>query len=162
MANLNHACRMKGIILNMEALYTWFKHRFNAQIIYIFTGYLQNYEQEYLLNKQLGYVYIFKEAVFNIDEGKIKANCDVDIAIQGIADIFEINLSSAVLVSSDGDFLSLIRFWQSRNILVRLLSPADSEKCSYLLKKINIPITYMNQVMNKFINEKALDEDKTS
>ena len=43
-----------------------------------------------------------------------------------------------------------------------ILSPADPEKCSYLLKKDNTPITYLRQIIEKFVNEKALDEDRTS
>ncbi|MES2623050.1 MAG: NYN domain-containing protein [Patescibacteria group bacterium] len=164
MANLMSECRVKNIIIDMNSFYVWINDVYKATDVTIFTGYLSKYASEYRLNKKIGYTYIFKEAVFNKDESKIKANCDVDIAIEGAIDCVENYLDMAVLISSDGDFLSLIKFWQSRNIKVRLISPADPNKCSYLLKRINIPTTYLSQVVEKFIytNEKALDEDETS
>ena len=146
----------------MLSFFVWLSDTHNTSNICIFTGYLRKYEQEYKANKEIGYSYVFKDAVYNKEKAKIKANCDVDIAIDGTMDGIENNLEKAILITSDGDFLSLIRFWQSRNIQVKLLSPADAEKCSYLLKKINIPTTFLNQVMKKFTNEKALDEDETS
>ena len=162
MANLYAECRRKDIVLNFESMFNWLKDKYKSDHIYIFTGYLEKYVNHYYANEAIGYKYVFKEAVFNIDENKIKANCDVDIAIHGTLDTIENNLKKALLISSDGDFLSLLKFWISREVKVAILSPADPNKCSYLLKKDNIPITYLKQVIDRFTNEKALDEDETS
>lgn len=162
MANLYSECKRKDIVLNFESMFIWLKDKYKSDNIYIFTGYLRKYADQYYLNEIIGYKYVFKEAVFNHDENKIKANCDVDIAICGTIDTLEQNLKNAVLISSDGDFLSLIKFWTSRDVNVAILSPADPDVCSYLLKRCNMPITYLKQVLDRFTNEKALDEDETS
>ena len=162
MANLYSECRSKDLDLNMDSMFKWLTDKYCTKEVYVFTGYLAKYENQYQINEEIGYKYIFKEALFNKDENKIKANCDVDIAIKGVTDTVEDNLFRAVLITSDGDFLSLINFWKNRNVDVRIISPANPEKCSYLLKKDNTPIIYLRQVINRFINEKALDEDETS
>lgn len=162
MANLYSECKSKDLLLNMDSMFKWLTDKYYTKDIYIFTGYLAKYENQYQINERIGYVYVFKEAIFNKDERKIKANCDVDIAIKGTVDTIEYGLTRVVLVTSDGDFLSLINFWKDRKVDVKIISPADPERCSYLLKKDNTPITYLRQIIDRFINEKALDEDETS
>ena len=161
MANLSAECRFKNISINMQSLYVWLHDKYKANSVYICTGYLEKYKEEYEQNKYIGYTYIFKEAVYNKDEQKIKANCDVDIAIHGTVHTLEDNLHTAILISSDGDFASLIKFWQERGVIAKVISPAEPDRCSYLLKK-NAPVTYLGQVLHRFINEKALNEDETS
>ncbi len=161
MANLAAECKSKDISINMEYFYIWLCDKYKPDDIYLFIGYLEKYKDEYKENEVIGYKYIFKEAVYNKDEKKIKANCDVDIAIHGTLDKTEKDLEFAVLVTSDGDFASLVKFWQSREVIVRIVSPADPSRCSYLLKRI-APVTYLIQIVGKIINEKALNEDKTS
>jgi hypothetical protein len=90
------------------------------------------------------------------------ANCDVEMAIRGTVDCIENSLTKAILISSDGDFSSPVMFWLKRGLEIKLISPADAKKCSYLLRKIGVPITYLSQVISRFTNEKALDEDETS
>lgn len=162
MANLSIESRKKNIIVDMVLLYKWLIDKYHADDVYIFTGYLMKYTDRYNANQEIGYKYIFKDVIFNRDENKIKANCDVDIAVNGTLDTVENNLCRAILVTSDGDFLSLIKFWLTRSVIVSIISPADPDKCSYLLKKDNIPITYLRQIVARITNEKALDEDETS
>ncbi len=162
MANLYSECKSKNISLDMASMFKWLIDKYDAGQVYIFTGYLAKYQNQYEINENIGYTYIFKEAIFNKDERKIKANCDVDIAIKGTMDTIEQGLVKVILITSDGDFLSLVKFWKNRGVIVKILSPADPEKCSYLLKKDNTPITYLKQIVDKFVNEKALDEDGTS
>jgi uncharacterized LabA/DUF88 family protein len=159
MANLSAECKYKKISIDMDALYTYLSEKYKADNLYIFTGYLSKYDGKYKANEALGFKYIFKEALFNKDENKIKANCDIDIGIKGTVDTIESELREASLITSDGDYVSLVRFWIDRGVRVRLISPADADRCSYLLKKTNISITFMTQIQNKFINEKALDEN---
>ncbi len=168
LANLVIETTKKNNEIDFQRLYIWLKERYKADAIFIFTGFLERYISVYEKNKIIGYGYIFKEAVFNKDESKVKANCDVDIAIHGVLDVFEYDLSEAVIITSDGDFASLVCFWKSKNVKVRIISPADPERCSYLLKKDNNSVTYIKQVISMIekrvtvTNEKALDEDKTS
>ena len=44
----------------------------------------------------------------------------------------------------------------------KIISPAPPRKCSIFLKRLQVPITYMDQIYPLFKNEKALDVDKTT
>ena len=60
------------------------------------------------------------------------------------------------------DYASLVKFLKECGKLSIILSPHDKSKCSILLKRINAPITYLNDVRSFFEKEKAPDEDKTT
>ncbi len=158
MANLSAECRSRKINFDMYSFFVWLSDKYKPNHIYIFTGYLEKYANEYENNKTIGYQYIFKEAVYNKDEQKIKANCDVDIAIQGTFDATQNNLEKAILVTSDGDFASLVKFWQEHGVSTLVVSPASGRECSYLLRRITTVI-FLSQIIDKFRSEKALNRD---
>jgi len=68
-----------------------------------------------------------------------------------------------LIVSSDGDYSSLVKFLHDNNKLLGILSPALQEKCSILLKRTGARISYIND--KRFIlekrKEKAPDTDGT-
>jgi hypothetical protein len=76
-------------------------------------------------------------------------------------------MEKAVIVSSDGDYASMVKFLNERKKLRIVLSPHKKEQCSVLLKRTNAPITYLDnvrgylQVRQKERKEKAPDSDKT-
>ncbi len=167
LANLTIETKKRNEEIDFHKFYIWLKGKYKPENIFIFTGFLEKYNSIYEENKKIGYKYIFKEAIFNKEEAKIKANCDVDISIKGTVDTIENNLSEAILITSDGDFASLVKFWKERGVLVKIISPSDPNRCSYLLKKDNNSVTYIKQVISlirkeELKNEKALDEDETS
>ena len=85
---------------------------------------------------------IFKEVVYN--DGKPKGNCDADLVLKVVRDVYENNFEKAVVVSSDGDYASLVAFLMEKEKLQSVLSPALAKKCSILIKRLNPPIAYIN------------------
>ncbi len=67
--------------------------------------------------------------------------------LHAVRDAFEENCEKAVIVASDGDYASLVEFLKGKDKFMSLLSP--SNKCSYLLRKLNIPIVYLDTKKNK-------------
>ena len=47
MANLSAECRSKEISINMEHLYIWLRDKYKPDNIYLFTGYLEKYKDQY-------------------------------------------------------------------------------------------------------------------
>jgi uncharacterized LabA/DUF88 family protein len=102
--------------------------------------------------------------------GNVKGNCDADLVLRVTQDYYEKKYDGAVIVSSDGDYSSLVKFLHEQGKLKQILSPAPEARCSILLKKTNAPITYLNQVRNlisysstrKKRKEKAPDADGTA
>ena len=85
---------------------------------------------------------IFKEVIFDGD-GKPKGNCDADLVLKMVSDFYEGKMNKAILVSSDGDYASTIRFLIEKGKLPTILSPSDVERCSILLKRTGAKISYL-------------------
>lgn len=80
-------------------------------------------------------------------EGKIKGNIDADLVLRAALDIPEYD--KAVIVSSDGDFYSLVQHLYENNKLKVVLSP-DIENCSNLLTQTaREKIWFMNELRDK-------------
>ena len=54
-----------------------------------------------------------------------------------------------VIVTSDGDYSSLVKFWMEKKVECTVLSPASIKRCSVLLKRTNAPIVYLEDVKHK-------------
>lgn len=67
----------------------------------------------------------------------------------------------AVVVASDGDYAGLANFLKSKNVFKSLISP--NNKYSFLLRKLNIPILYLDTQKNilDYNIKKAPDRDGT-
>lgn len=64
--------------------------------------------------------------------GKAKGNVDVDLTLRAVDKIQEYD--QAVIVTSDGDFASLVSYLIDKNKFRISLSPTRA-KCSYLLRR---------------------------
>ena len=62
---------------------------------------------------------------------------------------FEAGIAGAILVSSDGDYAPLVRFYQEKGIPITIVSPAPIKKCSWLLRKTNAPIVCLSDTRKK-------------
>ena len=78
--------------------------------------------------------------------------------------IYESDFDKVVLVSSDGDFSPLVRFLQTKNRILSIISPNKTERCSLLLKRTGAKISYITDQRSilETIKEKAPNEDRTS
>lgn len=161
-ANLHQGTISLGWELNYSRLSIWLKEKYNAQQIYMFMGLIPKYKKLYTALQEFGFTLIFKETVCG-EGGKIKGNCDASLVLKVVSDFYEKKFDKAIIVSSDGDYADLVEFLKIKNSLKILISP--SNKCSYLLRKLNIPILYLDAQKDKLKidqKEKAPDKDGTS
>lgn len=96
----------------------------------LFIGYIPENQDLYDSLQKAGYVLKFKPVLPNKDGGH-KGNKDADLVLQAIIDFYENNFSEDVIVTSDGDFYSLVKFLYQRGKLKAVLSPYK-ETCSFL------------------------------
>lgn len=161
-ANLYKGLESSNWKLDYERFRIWLKEKYNVKHAYIFIGLISKYKDLYTYLQKSGFTLIFKETIYDGD-GKPKGNCDADLVLQVVRDTYENNFDKAVIVSSDGDYSSLVKFLQEKEKLKIILSPSNVDKCSILLKRTNAPITYIND--QKSILEakikKAPNSDKT-
>ena len=97
-------------------------------------------------------------------DGKPKGNCDADLVLQVARDTYENKFDTTVIISSDGDYSSLVKFLMERKKLKIILSPHTKNLCSILLKRTNAPIAYLNDQRSilQVQKEKAPNADGTA
>ena len=141
----------------------WLSDKYSVSKAYLFLGLIPKYKNLYTSLQEAGYTLVFKETTYN-DQGKAKGNCDADLVLKSVVDFYEKNMNKAVVVSSDGDYASLVDFLNKKAALISLVSP--NNHCSFLLRKLNIPIVYLDTQKSKLFltpeKEKAPNADKTA
>lgn len=153
-ANLHRGIAGFGWKLDYARLRVWLSDKYSVKNAYIFIGLIPKYKDLYKYLQECGFTLVFKEVVYD-GEGKAKGNCDADLVLQVACDTYENKFDKAIIISSDGDYASLIKFLQEKNKLKTILSPSSPKRCSILLKRIGAPITYLDGIKNKvFLSKK--------
>lgn len=147
-ANLHKGVESLGWRLDYRKFRSWIRQKFGVTDVYLFIGLMPKNATLYSALQSAGYKLVFKEVVYD-GEGNAKGNCDADLVLHAVRDHYENHIDSAVLVSSDGDYASLVRFWQEKGVHCVVVSPAPVKKCSILLKKTGVPIVYLEDVKEK-------------
>jgi len=113
----------------------WLRDKHHAEQAYLFLGFVPLNRDLYTQLQEFGFTLIFKDVTYD-DTGKIKGNCDVDVAVKMMEDSYENSFDEMILVSSDGDYASLVQHLMKKEKLETIISPAFAKKCSILLKRI--------------------------
>ncbi|MDO8499389.1 MAG: NYN domain-containing protein [bacterium] len=131
--NLNLGVQNLGWKLDYQRFRIYLKEKYQVKIAYFFIGYIPDNQVLYDSLQKAGYVLKFKPVLPNKD-GSHKGNVDADLVLQATVDFYENNFVKAVIVTSDGDFYSLVNFLYERRRLELVISPYR-KTCSTLLKK---------------------------
>lgn len=129
--NLNLGIRNLGWKLNYSRFRKYLTEKYSVTTAYYFIGYMPGNQPLYSELQKSGYVLVFKPTIPD-GNGNIKGNIDADLVLQAMIDIP--NYDKAIIVSSDGDFYSLVKYLYQNNKLRFVMSPYI-KTCSTLLKK---------------------------
>lgn len=146
-ANLHRGIKSLGWELDYARFRVWLSDKYHVGRAYLFIGMIPRYNDLYSSLQKAGFVLIFKEVVYD-DKGKAKGNCDADLVVQAMRDSYEEDGVKAVLVASDGDYSPLVKFWIEKDQMKVILSPAPYGKCSILLKRTGVKISYLDDQKN--------------
>lgn len=149
-ANLHKGIADLGWKLDYKRFRLWLNNKYQIKRAYLFIGLVPRYKDLYTHLQEVGFTLVFKETTYG-EDGKVKGNCDADLVLQVARDTYENKFDKAVVVSSDGDYASLIKFLQEKDKLLAILSP--SNRCSVLLKRTNSRIVCLDWVRSK-VNRK--------
>lgn len=141
-ANLHKGVSDLGWRLDYHRFRVWLTEKYGVKRAYLFIGLVPKYKDLYTRLQEAGFTLVFKETTYD-DQGRVKGNCDADLVLRATRDFYENHFEQAILVSSDGDYASLVKFLYESKKLRAILSP--SNKCSVLLKRTNAPIAYLSQ-----------------
>lgn len=129
--NLNLGIKSLGWKLDFKKFRIYLREKYSVLVAYLFIGYIQINQPLYSSLQKAGYVLVFKPTVSDKD-GNIKGNIDADLVLQAMIDYK--NYDKAIIVTSDGDFYSLVKYLYEDNKLYFVMSPYV-KTCSALLKK---------------------------
>ena len=144
--NLYRGIERLGWKLNWDRFRIYLKEKYGVSTAYLFIGYVAQRAELYATLQKAGYVLIFKPTLPN-GKNEIKGNIDADLVLQAMIDFSEYD--KAVIVSSDGDFYSLVKHLYEKGKLEAVLSP-HSDTCSVLLRRsAKEKIFYMDNLKRK-------------
>jgi uncharacterized LabA/DUF88 family protein len=146
-ANLHKAVQELGWELDYKRLYVWLSEKYAVTKAYFFIGLIPKYKSLYTYLQECGFTLVFKETIYDAD-GKTKGNCDAELVLNAVRDYYEVKFDKVVLVTGDGDFACLANFLKENSKLGFIVAP-DSKKCSYLLRRIQVPVVYLNGLQKK-------------
>jgi len=142
-ANLHMGIASLGWKLDYKRFRVWLTEKYEVKTAYLFLGLIPKYKELYKSLQEDGYTLVFKEVVYDGD-GKAKGNCDADLVLQATIDAYENKFDKALLISSDGDYASLVSFLLKRQKFSTILSSHPKDKCSILLKRTGARISYID------------------
>jgi uncharacterized LabA/DUF88 family protein len=144
--NLNLGIKSLGWKLDFSRFRKYLKEKYSITTAYYFIGYVSGNQDLYLFLQKAGYVLIFKPTIPD-DDGNIKGNIDADLVLQAMIDYH--NYDKAVIVSSDGDFYSLVNYLYKNSKLEYVISPYKATCSSLLKKSAKERIVFIDNLENK-------------
>lgn len=144
--NLNLGIRSLGWRLNYIRFRRYLLEKYLVSAAYYFIGYVPGNQPLYSELQKADYVLVFKSTIPD-EGGNVKGNIDADLVLQAMIDFP--NYDKAIIITSDGDFYSLIKHLYQNNKLRFVMSPYV-KTCSTLLKKeAKERIVFMNNLRKK-------------
>ncbi len=129
--NLNLGVQTLGWKLDWKRFRVYLKDKYQVKVAYLFLGYIPTNKKLYEFLQRSGYVLVFKPVVLD-NNRRPKGNIDADLVLKVMLDIDKFD--KAVIVTSDGDFYSLVDHLYKKDKLEKVVSPYI-KTCSVLLRK---------------------------
>ena len=150
--NLNLSIRGLGWQLDFRCFRVYLKEKYNIAKAFLFIGYVEGNNELYKFLQEAGFICIFKPTL-KYKDGTTKGNCDAELVLQAMIEYK--NYDKAVIVTGDGDFYCLIKYFVEEDKLKVVLVP-NRFKFSALLKfKICRPyLRFMNELKGKLAYKK--------
>ena len=144
--NVHRGIKSLGWDMDWGKFRVYLREKYGVSTAYLFIGYLPTNQDLYSTLQKAGFILVFKPVIYD-HAGKAKGNCDADLVLNAM--IEKDNYEKAVVVTSDGDFYSLIKYLYDTEKLLMVLSPYI-HTCSKLLKKeAKEKINYMDNLKGK-------------
>jgi uncharacterized LabA/DUF88 family protein len=125
--NIETGLQIQGLEILYQELFDYLTTKYKVKKVYYCSKY-SNYSlrlQFFENLKKIGYEMIFSSGVGNgRDDGSHKVNVDADLIVKCLTDYFLVEKFGLVLLSGDGDFVPLIRFFEQQKQFVKIISPS--------------------------------------
>ena len=129
--NLHLGSQDACVNLDYAKFRIYLKEKYNVERAYLFLGYLPQYVELYSKRQEEGYIIKFKPVMQAKDGQKQKGDIDAHLAFYVM--VYYKEYYQAILVTSDGDFDTVVQYLRKKERLAAVISP-NRDKCSALLK----------------------------
>jgi uncharacterized LabA/DUF88 family protein len=146
--NLNLGIQDCGWKLDYRKFRVYLAEKYSIKTAYLFIGFLPQNQDLYSSLQKNGYILKFKPVLPNRD-GSHKGNIDADMVLQIIIDYFERNFDKALIVTSDGDFYSTVKFLYDKEKLEKVISPYYKTCSSLLRSTAKEKLIFIKNLQNK-------------
>ncbi len=155
-SNITHKGRRiyYGWRLDFEKFRRFLKDKYKVDKAFLFIGNMEGQEELYEAMQQAGYELVLKPTTSYTDsEGNIavKGNVDTDLVLYAVGKEYN-NYDKAIIVTGDGDFLSLIEYLDEKKKLGKIIIP-NKVRYSQLLTKFAGYFDYAS------VNRKKLEKE---
>lgn len=158
-ANLHRGIVELGWRLDYKRFRVYLSDKYAVNKAYIFLGFISANTNLYRDLQNWGYTIIFKPTISD-GKGEIKGNCDAELVLQAVADMYEMLYENAIIVTGDGDFACLVNFLKDKKRLKVVLSP-NHKKASVLLRRaVPDDIIFLERFKNRLSYNKNGENDK--
>jgi len=129
--NLHLGILSLGWKLDYKRFRRYLKEKYHIERAYLFIGFVSGNQDLYNKLQEAGFILIFKPTIPD-GNGDLKGNVDADLVLQVMIELEKFD--KALVVTSDGDFYSLVRYLYGKRKLLAVLSP-NYKRCSGLLRQ---------------------------
>ncbi len=129
--NVNLAIRGLGWKLDWKRFRVYLREKYAVTKAFLFIGYIEGNNDLYVALQDAGFICIFKPTL-EYKDGTTKGNVDAELVLHAMIELQ--NYEKAVLVTGDGDFYCLVKYWIENEKLERVLIP-NYFRFSALLKR---------------------------
>lgn len=155
--NLNLGTQKVGFKMDWRKFRQYLADKYNVTHAFMFIGYMVENEALYEQMHDLGYLVALKPTLDISTQGNeqaeghtakpdekpvVKGNIDADLVLYAMKELP--NYDKAIIVSGDGDFLSLVEYLDEQNKLLHIMAP--NWQYSSLLKQFENKIIRIDQL----------------
>lgn len=133
--NLETGLANSGLEIDIDLFFSYLLQTYKVTEVYYFIKFSRNPEREKYFEqlKKIGYRVVFSSGMGNSRiDGSHKVNVDADLILKAVEEYFRNGRFGLILVSGDGDFIPLIRFFEKEKEFVKIIT-ADKESASKML-----------------------------
>ena len=159
--NLNLSIQGLGWKLDWRRFRVYLKEKYGIAKAFLFIGFVEGNNDLYKSLQDAGFICIFKPTL-KYKDGTIKGNCDAELVLQAMIEYN--NYGKAVIVTGDGDFYCLVKYFIEQKKLKIILIPNRNKFSALLNFRICRPyLRFMNDLKNKmsYKTKKRPHKDET-
>jgi uncharacterized LabA/DUF88 family protein len=162
--NLFRSIDSQGWNLDYSKLYFYLQKKHKADQVFIFIKYYQ-FQKEFCHElRKIGFIIVFGENKQKVTENNkifIKSNIDADLIVHCMANFAENQKFRLIILTADGDFIPLIKYFEKYSHFISFISPNTKDKTSQYLKynskaKVQRKAFYLDQIKESI--KKSTDE----